>query len=200
MSVAKITDRDFKVVFTKDSATIADANGNVALYAERLGDLYYIREHDESACSASSGNPKRFALELMHRKFGHANTRDIADAINKGVISGVEIEPSVATSACHVCLKGKMKRISFPKNSDRSTEICDIIHTDVCGPMRTTSLGGAKYYVEFIDDRSKWCEVRFLKYKSDVLEATKAYIALVEKTDRKVCALVAVGQRRGIRK
>ena len=47
--------------------------------------------------------------------------------------------------------------------------------------MKVNYLGGARYYVEFIDDRSEWCEVRFLKSKVEVYRATKEYyIAFVE--------------------
>ena len=198
MSVAKITDRDYEVTFRKDGATVVNPSGNVELHADRIGDLYYIREHDErqSVCSATCAKPSSVSLELIHRRFGHADMRNITDAVNKHAISGIEIKSPSTAPNCDVCLKGKMTRAAFPKKSDRSTEICDLIHTDVCGPMRVASLGGARYYVEFIDDCSKWCEVRFLKSKSEVLDATKAYIALVEKqTGRSVRSLQSDGGR-----
>lgn len=36
MSVAKITDRDYELVFRKDGATIAGPNGNAVLHADRV--------------------------------------------------------------------------------------------------------------------------------------------------------------------
>ena len=80
-----------------------------------------------------------------------------------------------------VRVKGKMTRTPFPKESNRKSEMLRLIHTDVWGPCRVTSLGGAEYYIEFIDDHSKWCEVRFLKSKAEALNATKEYVALVER-------------------
>ena len=74
-----------------------------------------------------------------------------------------------------------MTRTPFPKESNRKSEMLRLIHTDVWGPCRVTSLGGAEYYIEFIDDHSKWCEVRFLKSKAEALNATKEYVALVER-------------------
>lgn len=73
-----------------------------------------------------------------------------------------------------------MTRNPFPKRSFRETNILDLIHTDVCGPMRVESIGRAKYFVEFIDDKSRWCEVRFLRSKADVFKVTKEFIAFVE--------------------
>lgn len=49
------------------------------------------------------------------------------------------------------------------------------------GPFKTPSLGGTRYFIQFIDDSSKWCEVRFLKSKGEAFSATKEFITLVEK-------------------
>ncbi len=44
----------------------------------------------------------------------------------------------------------------------RATKPLEIVLLDVCGPMRTTSLGGARYFVTYIDDFSRkvWDEKR----------------------------------------
>lgn len=46
--------------------------------------------------------------------------------------------------------------------------------------MRTESCGKAKYFITFIDDHSRWCEVRFLKAKSDAFVEFKKVKALLE--------------------
>ena len=53
------------------------------------------------------------------------------------------------------------------------------MHSDVCGPMHTESLGGYKYFVTFIDDYSRCCSVYFLKQKSEVFEKFKEFEAIV---------------------
>ena len=53
------------------------------------------------------------------------------------------------------------------------------MHSDVCGPMPTDSIGGNKYYVTFIDDFSRCCAVSFLKSKSEVPDKFKEYEARV---------------------
>ena len=54
----------------------------------------------------------------------------------------------------------------------RSTRKLQLVHSDICGPMQTQSIGGAKYFVTFIDDYSRCCAVYFMKYKSEVLDTT----------------------------
>lgn len=62
-----------------------------------------------------------------------------------------------------------MTRLPFPrKEGERSTELVDIIHNDVFGPVQKSSNGGAIYFVTFIN--SRYCQVYFLKHKNEVLE------------------------------
>jgi hypothetical protein len=53
--------------------------------------------------------------------------------------------------------------------------------------MRVNSLAGSRYFVTFIEDKSRWCEVCFMKKKSEVIEEFKKYKSLVEKkTEQKI--------------
>jgi hypothetical protein len=51
-----------------------------------------------------------------------------------------------------------------------ATKPLEIVHSDVCGPMRTTSLGGARYFVTYIDDFSRNVWVYLLKSKRTLEE------------------------------
>ena len=56
--------------------------------------------------------------------------------------------------------------------------------------MRVDSIGGSIYFVTFIDDYSKWCEVYFIKKKTEVTEMFKEYKNFVEnKTGKKIKTL-----------
>lgn len=76
-------------------------------------------------------------------------------------------------------LEGKIFSNSISTVS-RSKFLLEIIHTDLCGPMRTQSLRGSKYFMTFTDDFSRWCQISFLKYKSDALEAFKNFKSIVK--------------------
>ena len=83
---------------------------------------------------------------------------------------------------CKGCIEGKQHRIPFPKEwGTRSSEILGLVHTDVCGPMKTTSMGGARYFVTFIDNKTRKISVYFLKTKGECFEKFKHYMALAEK-------------------
>lgn len=46
--------------------------------------------------------------------------------------------------------------------------------------MQTISYRGSKYYITFIDDSSRWCEINFLKQKSQAVDEFENYINYVE--------------------
>ena len=103
------------------------------------------------------------------------------------MVRGMKIDRSKTGLDCEICIKGKMTKMSFPKKSERVSEKLEIVHSDLCGPMRVESNGKARYFVTFIDDQSRWCEVRLLKRKDEVFGAFKEYKAFVEtQTGRKI--------------
>jgi hypothetical protein len=62
----------------------------------------------------------------------------------------------------------------------RASQLLQIVHTDVCGPMRITLHGGTQYFLTFIDDFSRKIHVYFLKAKGLVFGKFKQYKTLVE--------------------
>lgn len=83
-----------------------------------------------------------------------------------------------------------MSRQPFKNTGTRASELLQLIHSDLCGPMETSSIGGARYYVTFIDDYSRKVSVYFMKSKSETLEKFKEFKNLVEnETNKKIKTL-----------
>ena len=92
--------------------------------------------------------------------------------------------PSIShpDQVCEGCLPGKQFKKGFPKeSSSRSQNSFELIHTNVCGPIKPSSLGKSSYFLLFIDDFSIKTWEYFLKEKSEVFENFKKFKALVEK-------------------
>lgn len=89
---------------------------------------------------------------------------------------------------CDACCTGKATRRHCKKLKGRQTkEICELIHSDVCGLLPVLSIGGSKYFITFVDDFSRMVSVRCLQTKHEVKEAVKNYITKVEhQTGKKV--------------
>jgi hypothetical protein len=78
----------------------------------------------------------------------------------------------------------------------KSTRRLELIHSDVAGPMKTESFGGAKYFVTFIDDYSRCVTVYPMKYKSEVLEKFKEWEAAV--TNQAECKIKTLRTDNGV--
>ena len=97
----------------------------------------------------------------------------------KELATGVKIPKAAKLSFCEGCVEGKMHRKPFkPVGEIRSTRRLQLVHSDVCGPMSTQSVGGRRYFVTFIDDFSRCCSVYFLRHKSEVFEKFKEFEAI----------------------
>ena len=55
-----------------------------------------------------------------------------------------------------------------------------LVHSDVCGPMPVKSLGGASYFVTFIDDSTRKVWVYPLRHKDEVFSTFQKFLDFVE--------------------
>jgi transposase InsO family protein len=71
-------------------------------------------------------------------------------------------------------------KIPFPSSERKGKGVLEIIHSDVCGTMSTTSSNGYVYYVSLIDDFSRKSWIYFLKRKGEVFSKFKEFKTLIE--------------------
>ena len=84
----------------------------------------------------------------------------------------------------------RTSRIHFQRAKQKTKGTLELIHSDVCGPMSSTSLSGFEYYITFIDDFSRKTWIYFLKAKSEVFEKFKEFKSLIENiSDKKIKTL-----------
>jgi hypothetical protein len=92
------------------------------------------------------------STELWHKRLGHMSEKGLQVLAKKQLLPNIK---GTSLMPCTHCLVGKQRKVSFHKSSQsRKTNILDLVHTDVC-TMNTKTLGGALYYVTFIDDHSR---------------------------------------------
>ena len=88
---------------------------------------------------------------------------------------------------CEHCIFGKQYRVKFSTDIHNTKGIVDYIYSDLWGPSRELSKGGAQYLLTFIDDYYRKVWVYFLKQKSDVFITFKQWKALIEnQTSKKI--------------
>ena len=72
-------------------------------------------------------------------------------------------------------LMGKMTKTPFSGTMERATNLLEIIHTDVCGPMSVEARGGYHYVLTLTDDLSRYGYVYLMKHKSETFEKFKEF-------------------------
>ncbi|CAL9012443.1 unnamed protein product [Prunus brigantina] len=137
-------------------------------------DLKYV--NPPMANRATFGEP----AWLWHRRFGHLNYISLKLLQEKDMVQGLPKlqEPEKICSGCAI---GKSHRSSFDKEKAwRASQPLELIHSDICGPMQTITLGGNRYFLTFIDDHTRMCWVFFLQHKSQAFNIFKRFKNMVE--------------------
>lgn len=100
--------------------------------------------------------------------------------ITNGSVNGINLS-NKKSFFCKNCPLGKHTRLPFTSNKAKNDIVPgEIVHTDLCGPMQTPSIGGAKFFLLFKDECSGFKTVYFLKHKNDVFDYLKDFLNLVK--------------------
>ena len=89
-----------------------------------------------------------------------------------GLLESLDYE---SLDACEPCLVGKMTKTPFFGTMERATDLLEIIHTDLCGPMSVETHGGSHCFLTFTDDLSRYVYIYLMKHKSETLESSKIF-------------------------
>ncbi|GBM22349.1 Copia protein [Araneus ventricosus] len=72
-------------------------------------------------------------------------------------------------------------------NRRRESAPMRMIHSDLCGPVEPATLSGERYVLTFVDDYSRFCEVRLVKKKSDIAVEFKKFLKINDSVKRIRC-------------
>ena len=171
-----------QVKFSHSQCWIMDRNGKlcgIGLMENKLYSLncdlatteHTVKEHVVLAAEYND-------MDLWHQRLGHLCEQQLKYMVNKGLVSGMKLSKVTQLSFCEGCVEGKMNRSPFHPVGVRSSRKLQLVHSDVCGPMPTESLGGHRYFVTFVDDYTRCCAVYLMKHRSEVLAKFKEFEAI----------------------
>lgn len=144
-------------------------NNNVIATGSDSGNLYKLdaRVVKPKECYVVN---KVDTLQLWHERLCHQNKRHV-----KSFLGNIGINLVVDNDFCEGCAYGKMHKLTFHERMERATEVREVIHTDVCGPMQIESLGKKRYSLIFKDEYSGFRNIYFLREKSEVCEKLELF-------------------------
>jgi hypothetical protein len=114
--------------------------------------------------------------ELWHQRLGHLNFTDMLKIASKDIVNDLPKMEKIGKEICGPCQLGKQTRATIKKTSGILTSRnLELLHMDLMGPTRTTSLGGKKNILVVVDDFSRytWAILLRKKKKIDAFDAAQ---------------------------
>ena len=154
----------------RNSSGLVIATCTLDTYLYKLGMTYRQQEKVSISLNISSLN----LANLWHQRLGHINKRRLHEV--QIASKGIGCFDASGLSLCTCCLKGKQHKVKFSKvGATRAQELLGIIHSDICGPLRTSTFSECMYFLTFIDDKSRYTKVYLLTHKSKDLQKFQEY-------------------------
>ncbi|KAE8667838.1 hypothetical protein F3Y22_tig00112368pilonHSYRG00011 [Hibiscus syriacus] len=138
--------------------------------------LYMLKGETLLEAEASIASCSSDSSMLWHQKLGHLSEQGMKVLVEQKLLPGLT---NVSLPLCEHCITSKQHRLKFNTSNSRGKSVLELVHSNVW-QAPVTSLGGAKYFVSFIDDYSRRCWVYPIKKKSDVFSTFKNFKARVE--------------------
>lgn len=192
MSISQCTSNGLKFWFDADSCTIFPNGGTVPPVGKPLcsvakgnDNLYRIHRRADSPAQTFFGVRSQACIpkEVWHKRLGHINDRDL-QRLHTNNATGIFIAKDSQSSTsrsnrCESCIMSKMARAPFPSSRHNlASRPFEVVFSDICGPFPVPSLAGSRYFISFIDKKTRYAMVYFLKQKSDALDAFKTFDAM----------------------
>ncbi|GJV13999.1 retrovirus-related pol polyprotein from transposon TNT 1-94 [Tanacetum coccineum] len=158
-------------------------SGNDLLTGNRGSDLYIISLQETTSstplCLMAKASPTQ--AWLWHRRLSHLNFDYINLLSKKDVVIGLPKLKYVKDQLCSSCEVSKAKRSSFKtKVVPSSKGRLNLLHMDLCGPMRVASINGKKYILVIVDDYSRYTWTLFLSSKDETPEVLKDFLTMIQ--------------------
>ncbi|WZY72206.1 hypothetical protein YC2023_004446 [Brassica napus] len=175
LSVKKCaTDLQCNVIFSPNDVKFQDIKSSKMIgKGVTKGELYLLEDltpvsrYSCSFTSVSSSGLSKNAL--WHARLGHPHNKAL-----KLMLPGVSFE----NNDCEACILGKHCRTVFTKSTTVYEKCFDLIHSDVW-TAPCLSRENHKYYVTFIDEKSKYTWLTLIPTKDRVLVAFKNFQSYV---------------------
>lgn len=171
ISLGQATESGCDVRMREAYLTLYDRDGNrlykVTLRVDGLKYLQHASLGDESS--------------TWHARLVHIGTETMRSMMKKSIVTGIP-ELSLDKEICQACMMGKQTRKSFPKaTSYRATQVLELVHGDLCGPISPPTAANNRYIFVLIDDYSRYMWTILMKEKGEAFDKFKKFKSIVEK-------------------
>nr|GEV49253.1 hypothetical protein [Tanacetum cinerariifolium] len=183
-SVSQLCDADLEVAFQKSTCYIRDLKRNDLLNGSHGTYLYSITLQDTTSPNPICLMAKATSSQawLWHRRLSHLNFDTINLLSKNDIMIGLPKLKFVKDHLCSSCELGKAKLKSFQtKITPSSKRRLQLLHMDLCGPIRVSIINGKRYVLVIVDDYSRYTWTHFLRSKDETPEVLIDFLRLVQR-------------------
>ncbi|KAI3684802.1 hypothetical protein L6452_34028 [Arctium lappa] len=173
VSIAQLIESNLIILFHSSGCVVQDPKTKQILgLGRKVGwmiEVVYLRlplPYTSLIASVSS----TASFELWHARLGYLSLARKKSLAHLGLLGNCVSTDNIS---CLSCKLGKHHALPFELNKFSSTSSFDLIHFDVRGPAPHPSMGGARYFVIFIDNHTRFTWIYLMKHR---LELPKIYI------------------------
>ncbi|GJV85435.1 retrovirus-related pol polyprotein from transposon TNT 1-94 [Tanacetum coccineum] len=182
-SAGQLCDSNIEVAFRQHTCFIHNLEGVDLLTGSRGNNLYTLSFRDMMASSPICLLSKASKTKswLWHRRLSHLNFGAINHLDRHGLVRRITLCLKIERTICELLAMGKSKKKPHkPKSEDTNQEKLYLLHMDLCGTMRVTSVKGKKYILVIVDDYSRFTWVKCLRSKDEAPDFMIKFLKMIQ--------------------
>ncbi|GFT33270.1 retrovirus-related Pol polyprotein from transposon TNT 1-94 [Trichonephila clavipes] len=182
LSVTCLMDKGCKIKSENNRVLIYDKNDKLITKAFKNNGRLEIKLEPmyNSECFISDQSTNNY--EIWHNRLCHLNCKYMLKMKDY-----IDID-NVNNFTCETCDISRVTRKTHHSiDIYQSSQILELLHADLCGPINIETHGGAKYFMVIVDDFSGMYFTYFLKNKYEVFDIFSQFKAKYENlTDKRI--------------
>ncbi|KAJ9566851.1 hypothetical protein OSB04_002817 [Centaurea solstitialis] len=183
LSIGKFCDKKLEVNFRETRCCVRTYDGQELIEGTRRSNLYTVNFRKQrpftEVCLLSKATFNQNVL--WHRRLSHLNYATINQLAKTGLVTGLPSLKFTKEQLCSACEMGKIKKSSHKLKVEHNTsKPLQLLHMDLCRPMRVQSINGRKYVLVIVDDFSRYTWVNFLRSKDGASDIIISFIRNVQ--------------------
>nr|GEV36811.1 retrovirus-related Pol polyprotein from transposon TNT 1-94 [Tanacetum cinerariifolium] len=136
----------------------------------------------ESGCSKHMTGNLKLLPWLWHHRLSHLNFDTINLILKNDIVIGLPKLKFIKDHLCSSCELGKAKQKSFKtKTTSSSKRRLQLLHIDLCIPIRVESINGKKYVLVIVGDYSRYTWTHFLMSKDETPKVLIDFLKLIQR-------------------
>ena len=165
MSVRCMTNANIEVMLSKDYSSLS-SEGSILAWGPKISNLFIYNVFPTTKTAETVNYTASVPeITLWHHQLVHTNYSTLEKMAHSNTTIGLNTQMKFEhTLQCQHCPFGKQTHAPFRGTEHSTTNISDVIVSNICRPFEH-SIRGYKYFVTWIDLKSRYANIDFLKDK-----------------------------------